>query len=415
MQAASSAPNALDVVAALTSAISLAADLDHIYTAALDGLHHGLGVERASILLFDADGVMRFKAWRGLSDAYRAAVDGHSPWTPESTGARVIWTGDVKSDPGLEPFLPTILAEGIRAMAFVPLVSRGRVIGKLMCYYSAPHELTPAEAVLAQTIADQVAFAVERTRNEEALRRNDERFRFALDAATMGTWDWDLRTGRVEWSEQMARIHGVDPDTFDGTLQSAEDAVHPSDRERLRESTRRAMREGTPFDVEYRVVGSDGVAQWIESKGRVEFDHAGVPVRMAGVCMVISRRKHAEIDRAALVARSSLLAEVSALLSRSLDYGRTLQALAEFAVAHLADCCIVDVCRDDGRIEAAGMACADPRLLEEFRELRRQFPLHVDGNVRAACRDPQRSGGARLRGARWGARRHRGTRAPGAP
>src|SRR6476620_7530766 len=64
MQAASSAPNALDVVAALTSAISLAADLDHIYTAALDGLHHGLGVERASILLFDADGVMHFKAWR---------------------------------------------------------------------------------------------------------------------------------------------------------------------------------------------------------------------------------------------------------------------------------------------------------------------------------------------------------------
>ena len=358
---------------------------------------------------------MHFKAWRGLSDAYRAAVDGHSPWTPESTGARVIWTGDVTSDPGLEPFLPIILAEGIRAMAFVPLVSRGRVIGKLMCYYSAPHELTPAEAVLAQTIADQVAFAVERTRNEEALRRNDERFRFALDAATMGTWDWDLRTGRVEWSEQMARIHGVDPDTFDGNLQSAEDAVHPSDRERLRESTRRAMREGTPFDVEYRVVGSDGTAQWIESKGRVEFDHAGVPVRMAGVCMVISRRKHAEIDRAALVARSSLLADVSALLSRSLDYGRTLQALAEFAVAHLADCCIVDVCRDDGRIEAAGMACADPRLLEEFRELRRQFPLHVDGNVRAACRDPQRSGGARLGGARWGARRHRGTRAPGAP
>ena len=148
--------NALEVVAGLTNAISRAADLSHIYAAALDGLHHGLGVARSSILLFDDAGVMRFKGWRGLSDAYRGAVEGHSPWTPDSTDARVLWTPDVTEDPSLAPFLSTILGEGIRALAFVPLISSARVIGKLMCYYPAPHELTPAEAVLAQTIADQV-------------------------------------------------------------------------------------------------------------------------------------------------------------------------------------------------------------------------------------------------------------------
>src|SRR5205809_5550921 len=112
----SSRPNALEVVAGLTSAISRAADLAHIYAAALDGLHEGLGVDRASILLFDPDGVMRFKAWRGLSDHYRSAVEGHSPWRPDSTGARVLWTADVTADPDLAPFLQVVLAEGIRAL-----------------------------------------------------------------------------------------------------------------------------------------------------------------------------------------------------------------------------------------------------------------------------------------------------------
>jgi len=376
----SSSPNALEVVAGLTSAISRAADLAHIYTAALDGLHEGLGVGRASILLFDADGVMRFKAWRGLSDQYRSAVEGHSPWRPDSTDARVLWTADVTADPDLAPFLPVVLAEGIRALAFVPLVSCGRVIGKLMCYYPAPHTVTPAEAVLAQTIADQVAFAVERTRNEDALRRNEERLRFALEASSMGTWEWDLRTNQVRWSDNMEQIHGQPPGTFHGDFASYEREIHPDDRDRVLQSAERAMREGTPHEVEYRVVAPDGSSRWVEGKGRVEFDDAGHPIRMAGVCMAITRRKQAELDRAELVARTALLAEVSALLSRSLDYDQTLQTLAEFAIPALADCCIVDVRREDGSIEPAGLACADPAHFSELREMRRQHPTDPEAS-----------------------------------
>ena len=88
-------------MAGLASAISRADDLPHIYDAALDGLRHGLGVERASILLFDADDVMRFKAWRGLSDRYRSAVEGHSPWRPDSTDARVLCDARRHRRPGL--------------------------------------------------------------------------------------------------------------------------------------------------------------------------------------------------------------------------------------------------------------------------------------------------------------------------
>ena len=79
----------------LTKAISKCRTVEEIYSAALNALGYGLGVERASILLFDADGVMRFKAYRGISDAYRRAVEGHSPWRPDSPDPQPIWVSDV--------------------------------------------------------------------------------------------------------------------------------------------------------------------------------------------------------------------------------------------------------------------------------------------------------------------------------
>jgi hypothetical protein len=75
------ADSKLKVCLSLTGAISRSGTVQEIYGAALDALAEGLGVSRSSILLFDRDGVMRFRAHHGLSDAYRAAVEGHTPWT----------------------------------------------------------------------------------------------------------------------------------------------------------------------------------------------------------------------------------------------------------------------------------------------------------------------------------------------
>ena len=77
----------LAVRLAVGRALGRTRDLDDIYSAALDTLAECLEVSRASVLLFDPDGVMRFRAWRGLSSEYRAAVQGHSPWTPDSVDA----------------------------------------------------------------------------------------------------------------------------------------------------------------------------------------------------------------------------------------------------------------------------------------------------------------------------------------
>jgi PAS domain S-box-containing protein len=291
---------------ALTTAISKSRTVEEIYEAALDALRAGVGVERASILLFDADGIMRFKAYRGLSDGYRRAVEGHTPWRPDSPDPQPIWVSDVAADPSFEPYAATFAAEGIAALAFIPLVSLDRVIGKFMLYYGVPTTATPEVLQLAGVIAAQVAFAVMRTRTEQQARRNEERLRFALDAASMGTWDWDLRTNVVEWSDNLARIHGLPDGGFDGTFASYEREIHPDDRARVYASIQRALKEGVPHDVEYRLVAPDGTIRWCEGKGRVEYDD-GRPTRMSGVCMMVTRRKEAELARLAAAEEASRL------------------------------------------------------------------------------------------------------------
>jgi PAS domain S-box-containing protein len=187
-----------------------------------------------------------------------------------------------------------------------------------MLYYTKPTTPSGDELQLACVIAALVAFAVERTRTEAQARRSEERLRFALDAASMGTWDWDLATNAVQWSDNLAHIHGLPQGTFDGTFASYEREIHPDDRERVLASAGRALAEGVPHDVEYRIVAPDGTVRWCEGKGRVEYQD-GKPVRMTGVCMMVTRRKEAELARLAAAEEASRLKdEFLATLSHEL-------------------------------------------------------------------------------------------------
>ena len=70
-----------------------------VYDAALDAIQRALGCERASILLFDASDTMKFVAWRGLSEGYRRAVEGHSPWTRDAKDPQPICLPDIWKPP----------------------------------------------------------------------------------------------------------------------------------------------------------------------------------------------------------------------------------------------------------------------------------------------------------------------------
>src|SRR5689334_18644680 len=103
----------LRAVHRLTVALHESRTAAEFYEEAIDTVVSMADTERASLLLFDPDGVMRFKAWRGLSPEYRAATEGHTPWGPEDLDARPILVPDVEADSDLTDLLPVLRGEGI--------------------------------------------------------------------------------------------------------------------------------------------------------------------------------------------------------------------------------------------------------------------------------------------------------------
>ena len=194
---------------------------DDVYDAALDAIVRALGCDRASILIFDDAGVMRFVAWRGLSDGYRKAVEGHSPWTRDTRDPEPITIDDVDAAELDASLKATVNAEGIGALAFIPLTSRGELLlGKFMAYYPAPHAFTDTDIYIAVTIARQLGFGLERLGAEEQRRKAEETKELLLGeskhrikntlATVQAIASQTLRDGRAGGLDSfLARLHAL--------------------------------------------------------------------------------------------------------------------------------------------------------------------------------------------------------------
>jgi signal transduction histidine kinase len=156
---------------ALADRINRSVSLDDIYPEALGALRQVAHAERAAVLLLDAAGSMRFVASDGLSEAYCRAVEGHSPWAANEAQARPVLVSDPAREPSLAKLLPLLAAEGIASLAFIPIAHQGRLLGKFMLYFDAPHTLPEADVRLALTVAEYLALAVSRQRAVEELQQ----------------------------------------------------------------------------------------------------------------------------------------------------------------------------------------------------------------------------------------------------
>ena len=152
-------------------------NVEQVCDAALTAIGKALNTERAAILLFDDSGVMRFKAWRKLSDEYRRAVEGHSPWARDAVAPEPVLVSDVADDASLAPFGPLFQREHIGSLAFVPLLSRGQLLGKFMVYFEEAHAYSTNEIDLATAIANHLGSILARfnavTELERTIRYNE--------------------------------------------------------------------------------------------------------------------------------------------------------------------------------------------------------------------------------------------------
>ncbi len=163
---------------------------------------------------------------------------------------------------------------------------------------------------------------------EEALRSSEERLRFSLNAARVGAWEWNVRTGEVRLSPNLEELYGSAPGSWRGTLETILEIVHLEDREFVARATRRAAETGAYHDIEFRVFLPDGNLRWATSKGRVISDEKGETVRMFGVVLDVTPRKRAEQQ---LLERARQQAAVAALGQRALGRDELAGLMSEAA------------------------------------------------------------------------------------
>lgn len=134
-----------------------------------------------------------------------------------------------------------------------------------------------------------------RKRAEDALKLSEERYALAQRAANIGSWDWDIRTGNLEWSDTIEPMFGFGRGEFGGTYEAFLECVHPEDRQHVVDSVNACIEKGRDYDIEHRIVWPDGsTVRWVSETGNVIRDKNNKAIRMLGVVRDITERKHAE-------------------------------------------------------------------------------------------------------------------------
>ncbi len=133
-----------------------------------------------------------------------------------------------------------------------------------------------------------------RRESEEAVKQSEDRLKLALDAGKIGVWDWDIIQNRIEWSDLVYDIHGIERGKFGGAVEDLPALVHPEDRERVNKAIHDALERDTPYDIEFRAIHPNENIRWVATTARVFRNNNGAPTRMLGAITDVTARKEAE-------------------------------------------------------------------------------------------------------------------------
>jgi diguanylate cyclase (GGDEF)-like protein/PAS domain S-box-containing protein len=200
---------------------------------------------------------------------------------------------------------------------------------------------------------------VARKQAEAALHASEQRNRLALQAAGMGTWDWDVGHDVVTWSTEMLALAGLMPGSFGGSFAAAQATVMPEDWLPLMNEIRSATIERREWSSAYRTVWPDGSVHWLETQGRGWYSADGTLERIAGTSMDITRRKRTE------AALRETEGRYRALFENALDGILIANAQSHYVDANASMCRMLGYSRD----ELTGLHAADIVALLEIKDI----------------------------------------------
>lgn len=264
---------AVDAGAAESEALQLALQQAVAEFRGLGGLVHLRGPgPAASLCLAAANGLPSAVTdpWEDIRPGAPAAPD-----RALQEGGR-IWE-PVGSLPGLPPDA---------CVAAVPMATRERTVGTFTVVLGTHREPGPGRWKFLESVAAWTADRVHHASvpdSPPAAEAPGIRLQQTLSAVDVGSWEWDIRTGKLTWDETAMAACGItDPATFVPKLESWVDTIHPDDLSRVLTDIDRSVRTGELYKIEYRLSNQTRGTRWVSGRAKVVFDENGEPVRMVG-------------------------------------------------------------------------------------------------------------------------------------
>ncbi|MGW3341709.1 SpoIIE family protein phosphatase [Nonomuraea rubra] len=236
-------------------------------------------------------------------------------------------------------------------MAAVPLIGAAGPVGALSIMTLCPHEPSAGRRSFLDLLGRWAGEHLSRypaPPPDSFLTERQEQLtgaRLRQDLQGVGTWDWDIRTGQIMWNEATLTTFGVDPDTFDGRIETWTSLVHPEDLPWVLTDIDEAMQTGGMYGTEYRICRPDGTSGWVRARGRSMFDENGQPARMVGTLMditeihdaieTVTERRVCAAEPATVARGDPERATGIGQLSRALAEAITVQDVADASAEHI--------------------------------------------------------------------------------
>jgi PAS domain S-box-containing protein len=185
---------------------------------------------------------------------------------------------------------------GLRTYAGAPVIfSNGGIVGVIAILHLQPRNGSDSQPILLKSLALAVAELLEnRTSRQEnfarmaQLQRSKEFLDRVGEVAGVGGWELDLVSGKIMWSTETCRIHGVPPD-FQPTIEQAINFYAPEARSSISDALEHALDSGQGWDLELPLISADGRRIWVRAAGSVSF-YQGRPVRISGAFQDITQQ-----------------------------------------------------------------------------------------------------------------------------
>lgn len=239
--------------------------------------------------------------WRdGLVGALKIPLDSGAPAAIAAARDEPFVYRDLASDAGPEG--SSLPVEHGAVSGILTAVRGRRVLGVLGAHATVPRAFPPYATDLLRSIAGVLAQAMERDEADRLLRERERRLAEAQAIAHLGSWEWDPQTDRSEWSDEVFRIFGLDPEAGPLSYGAFLGMIHEEDRDRVEAEIRTAIEVGGSYAVDYRIRRPDGGERFVREQGRV--DAPDRPARrVVGTVLDVTDLRRAEQELAASLER----------------------------------------------------------------------------------------------------------------